>query len=132
VLDEPHATEYRKLSERTYHLSQAERVLGATTLANDPERTLLYLQIASFNSVSLKTVKGTPAPWTPHELATAGVPVLFVVGEEDVICPPNFVRAMHQQVPGSKFIEIRQSGHSAYFERPDEFNRVVLEYLAAL
>lgn len=131
-LDEPHATAYRNLSEQTYHLSQAERVLGPTTLANDPERTLLYLQIASFNSVSLKTVKGAPTPWTPSELAATGVPVLFVVGEEDVICPPQFVRVMHEQVPGSKYVEIKRSGHSAYFEQPVEFNRAVLDYLAEL
>lgn len=128
-LDEPHATAYRELSEKTYHFSQAERVLGRTTLAKDPERTLLYLQIASFNNVSLKTVKGAPVPWTPRELAATKAPTLFVVGEEDVICPPEFVRVMHDQVPGSKYVEIKCSGHSAYFEQPQEFNRVVLEFL---
>jgi pimeloyl-ACP methyl ester carboxylesterase len=131
-LDEPYASRYRKLADETYNLSQVERVLGPTTRANDPERTLLYLQIASFNSVSLKTVKGAPAPWSPQEVAATGTPVMFLVGEEDVIAPPEFVRAMHDQVPGSRFVEIKKSGHSAYFETPAEFNRVVLEYLASV
>ena len=130
-LEEPHASAYAQIAKQTYDLSQAERVLGRTTLANDAERTLLYLQIASFNSVSLKTVKGTPASWTPKELAATGVPVLFVVGEEDVICPPMFVRVMHEGVTGSKYAEIKRAGHSAYFEQPVDFNRVVLDFVHA-
>lgn len=131
-LDEPWASELAAVNAATYNFSQAERVLGRTTLANDPERTLLYLQIASFNSVSLKTVKGQPAPWTPHELAATGVPVLFIAGEEDVICPPPLIKAMHAQVPGSRYAEIASAGHSAYFEQPEAFNRVLLDFLKTL
>ena len=131
-LDEPHASAYKALADETFHYTQAQRVLGRTTLANEPELTLLYLQIASFNSVSLQTVKGAPVPWTPHELAGTGLPVLFVVGEEDVICPPEYVRVMHEQTPNSKYVEIRRSGHSAYFEQPDAFNQVVLDYVLSL
>jgi len=132
TLDEPHASALSAVNAQTRDYSQARRVLGATTLANDPERTLLYLQIASFNSVSLKTVKGSPTPWAPRDLAATGVPVLFVVGEEDVICPPPLVRAMHDQVPGSRYVEIPRAGHSAYFEQPQAFNTILLDYLGGL
>ncbi len=104
-------------------------MLGETTLATDPERTLLYLQLASFNSVSLKTVKGAPTPWTPQDLAATGLPVLFIAGEEDVICPPELIRVLHAQVPGSDYVEIPLAGHSAYFEQADSFNRVLVDYL---
>jgi len=131
-LDEPYASELAAVSAATFNLSQAERVLGQTTLANDPERTLLYLQIASFNSVNLKTVKGAPTPWAPRELAATGVPVLFIAGEEDVICPPALVKAMHAQVPGSRYVEIPRAGHSAYFEQPEVFNRELVSFLRSL
>jgi len=131
-LDEPYASELVAVNAATYNFSQVERVLGRTTLANEPERTLLYLQIASFNSVSLKTVKGAPAPWSPRELAATGTPVLFVAGEEDVICPPPLIRAMHSQVPGSRYVEIPRAGHSAYFEQPEAFNRELLAFLQTL
>jgi pimeloyl-ACP methyl ester carboxylesterase len=129
VLDEPHASRLKALNAATADYPQTRRVLGATTLASDPERTLLYLQLASFNSVNLKTVKGQPTPWTPHELAAAGVPVLFVAGEEDVICTPDLIHVMHQQVPGSEYAEVPLAGHSAYFEQAETFNRILIDYL---
>jgi pimeloyl-ACP methyl ester carboxylesterase len=130
-LPEPYATQLTDLNAATRDFSQAQRVLGKTTLASDPERTLLYLQIASFNSVTLKTVKGSPVPWTPSELGKTGVPVLYIVGEEDVICSPSLVRASHELTPGSAYAELKSAGHSAYFETPAAFNDVLLEFLSA-
>lgn len=131
-LDEPLASALKAHSDSIFDLPQTKRVLGPTTLATDPEATLLYVQIASFNSVTLKTVKGTPTPWSPAELAASGVPVLFVVGDEDVLFPPEMIRAVHEQVPGSGFVLIHKAGHSAYFERADAFNQVLLDYLDGL
>lgn len=129
-LDEPHATALAELNASTRDLSQAERVLGKTTLANEPELTLLYLQIASFNSVTLKTVKGTPVSWTPAALAKTGVPVLCLVGEEDVICTPPLIRVVHEQIPGSGYVELKRAGHSAYFETPKAFNEALQAFLS--
>jgi pimeloyl-ACP methyl ester carboxylesterase len=58
------------------------------------------------------------------------VPTLFIAGEQDVLIPAQVVEAMHRKVPHSKFVKIAGAGHSAYFETPDEFNRVVMEFLA--
>ena len=32
-------------------------------------------------------------------------------------------------MPASRFVEVPGAGHSVYFEKPDEFNRIVLEFL---
>jgi pimeloyl-ACP methyl ester carboxylesterase len=132
TLPAPHGEALERVNASTWNLSQAERVLGPVIRAEDPERTFLYLQIASFNSVSLKTVKGRPEPWSPAGLAAAKVPVLFVVGEHDVICPPDLIRVLHEAVPGSRMAVIPAAGHSAYFEAHAAFNACVLDYLAGL
>jgi pimeloyl-ACP methyl ester carboxylesterase len=113
-------------------LSQAERVLGPVIRAADPERTYLYLQIASFNSVTRKTLKGRQRQWTPQDLAATGRPVLFVAGEHDVLCPPRLLRLVHEAVPGSRFEVIAGAGHSAYFEAPEAFNPLLLDFLASV
>lgn len=128
-LDEPYASELKALNAETAELSQIERVLGITTRTTDPVNTFLYSQLASFNSVTMKTVKGTPTPWSPHQLAATGRPVFFVVGEEDRICPPHLIKSMHEQVPGSKYAVIPVAGHSAYFEQAEAFNRALTDYL---
>ena len=76
-------------------------------------------------------MKGTPLPWSPAELAATAVPVLYLAGEEDVICTPALVRATHRLTPGSRYVELPKSGHSAYFETPSAFNEILLQFLAA-
>jgi pimeloyl-ACP methyl ester carboxylesterase len=131
-LPEPHAATLASSNARTRELSQLERVLGPTICQQDPEHAFLYLQIASFNAVTLKTVKGRAPPWSPRELAATGIPVLFVAGEQDVICPPALIAVMHQEVPGSQLQVIPGAGHSAYFEAPRSFNQHVLKFLAEI
>ena len=104
-------------------------MLGPAIRASDPERTYLYLQIASFNSVTRRTLKGQMPKWSPQALAAAGTPVMFVAGEHDVLCPPAFLRIVHEMVPGSRFEVIEGAGHSAYFEAPEAFNALMLGYL---
>jgi 3-oxoadipate enol-lactonase len=124
-----HAT-MAETAARTAGLSQLERVLGPKTRAADRERSLLYNQIASFNSVNFRTVKGAFARHSPAELAATGVPILFIAGEDDILFPPSAIRAVSEATAGSRYIEIAGAGHSAYFEKPAEFNRAVLAFLA--
>jgi pimeloyl-ACP methyl ester carboxylesterase len=57
------------------------------------------------------------------------IPVLFIVGEQDMLIPPPIVEAMHRQMPGSEFARVAGAGHSVYFEKPEDYNRLVLEFL---
>jgi 3-oxoadipate enol-lactonase len=129
VLPQPYADQLKALNGANDGLTQAERVLGPAIRASDPERTYLYLQIASFNSVTRRTLKGQMEKWSPEALAGAGTPVMFVAGEHDVLCPPEMLRIVHQLVPGSRFEVIENAGHSAYFEAPEAFNRILLDFL---
>ena len=65
-----------------------------------------------------------------HEaIAALGVPVLFVVGEEDEVTPPEVIAAARELVPGAELAVIPEAGHSAYFEQPKAWNRAVLDFL---
>jgi pimeloyl-ACP methyl ester carboxylesterase len=129
---EPLAGLIRDNREATAKLSQAERVLGPLTRENDPETTLLYLQLASFNSVTVKTIKGKISPWSPADLGRTGVPTLFVAGEQDVLFPPHLIRMAQGAVKGSRFELIPGAGHSAYFENAGLFNKHVAQFLQSL
>ncbi|HEV7894022.1 MAG TPA: alpha/beta fold hydrolase [Pyrinomonadaceae bacterium] len=60
------------------------------------------------------------------------VPVLFLVGSEDIITPPAEAEAMHALVNGSRLQVIEGAGHVSNVERPDEFDRVLAEFLEGL
>ena len=67
--------------------------------------------------------------FSPQQLAATGVPVLFIAGVEDVLFPVEAIRLVHQQVVGSQLVELEDTGHSAFYESPDEFNAALLEVL---
>jgi 3-oxoadipate enol-lactonase len=60
-------------------------------------------------------------------------PTLIIVGEQDLLTPPWIAREVAEAIPGARFEVIRGDGssHLVPIERPDEFNRLVLDFLAA-
>ncbi|MGE0735116.1 MAG: alpha/beta fold hydrolase [Alphaproteobacteria bacterium] len=62
------------------------------------------------------------------------VPTLVTVGELDTNTPMRYSRAVHQRIPNSRFhlLTGARSSHCNLWEMPDEFNRVVLDFLQSL
>jgi pimeloyl-ACP methyl ester carboxylesterase len=69
--------------------------------------------------------------YTPT-LARIAVPVLVLVGRDDVFTPVADAEFMHQRIPGAALAVIEGAGHLPNLERPAEFNRVVAALLAAV
>ena len=65
-------------------------------------------------------------------LATITAPTLVVVGEQDLVTPPWIALEVAEAIPGARFEVIRGDGssHLVPIERPDEFNRLVMDFLA--
>ena len=79
----------------------------------------------SSNLVStLLALKQNVKPIVDHR-----IPTLLLVGEEDVLTPPEAMRSLVTQIPQARFVQVSQAGHSAYFERAEEFNRIVSDFL---
>ncbi len=100
-----------------------------------PAFGLLFRQINALNPPRPRGLLGRPPPsyrGSMHSaIAATGVPVLFVVGEFDMITSPAMVRESAGLIPKARVHEIRGAGHSAYFENADEFNSTVERFLAA-
>ncbi|MCI0888725.1 MAG: alpha/beta fold hydrolase [Chloroflexi bacterium] len=117
--------------KETSDLPQLERVLGPAFREREPERTALYAAIASFNAANRRNLGGNLGPKVSAEaLSATGVPILFLVGEDDVLMPASQITAFHRLVAGSKLVVVPRAGHSAYFEEPDAFNDAVFDFLA--
>ena len=56
--------------------------------------------------------------------------VLAVVGEEDVVCPPDNARMASDGLPLAQVSIVRDAGHSVYFERAATFDELVQAFLA--
>ena len=64
-----------------------------------------------------------------QRLADSGMKILFLVGDHDAVTPPHIIEGCHRAVAGSRFALIKNSGHSTYFEQPEQFNDVVMAFL---
>lgn len=63
-------------------------------------------------------------------LANIHVPTLLVAGEHDRNAPPAVMRKMADSIPHSTFLEMKGIGHLQNLEAPDEFDALLLNFLA--
>ncbi|WP_406096051.1 alpha/beta fold hydrolase [Streptomyces sp. NBC_01013] len=63
-------------------------------------------------------------------LAGAGVPVLVLVGADDVYTPVAEARALHGLIREAELVVIEGAGHLPGLERPEPFNEAVVHFLA--
>jgi pimeloyl-ACP methyl ester carboxylesterase len=64
-------------------------------------------------------------------LATISCPTLVVVGEQDVLTPPDLVRQYASQIPNARFALIPQAGHLSNLEQPEAFLEAIHTFLLA-
>ena len=113
-------------------LAQAlTRAYAAGFPTRDPVRCFLYQQITGLNQHVPEDL--VPVLMSLKHRADAiierRVPTMLIVGEEDALAPPKVMELMARGIPQARFIKVPGAGHSVYFERPEEFNRLLLGFL---
>ena len=63
------------------------------------------------------------------ELQDISTPTLIIWGEHDIVLPVDMGQDLHQKIPNSHFVIIDGAGHNPMWDRPHDFNRIVLSYL---
>lgn len=131
---------YRELKTRmeqdgTLTGSLLKRALSEGYAATSPEMHYLYMRIRGLNpsrhadflkpTGRMVNYRGSTAP----RLAESGLPILWIVGEQDRVVPPALIRISHELTPGSRLHVIEGAGHSSYFERPGEWNSTVRGFI---
>ncbi len=56
-------------------------------------------------------------------------PVLAITGSEDRMMPPVNARLLAEGIAGAEHYEVEGAGHGFFIEKPDEVNRVLLDFL---
>jgi pimeloyl-ACP methyl ester carboxylesterase len=67
---------------------------------------------------------------TLASLENMQVATLLIAGDADLWQPPAMTRMLARHIPNSEFVVVPEVGHSIYWERPDVFNSVVLEFIS--
>ena len=62
-------------------------------------------------------------------LRRVDVPIYAVSGDGDYICPPGAIDVLRREIPRIKVDTFKGAGHGLFLTRPDEFNRVLAEFI---
>lgn len=106
---------------RVGHVTR-RRILGERLAAPD---------FPDFARAVARSVGGVLAAET-QPLQCVTQPVLAIWGREDRIVPLQRSRALERAIPHARVRIVERCGHVAMLEQPEEFNRHVAEFLAAL
>lgn len=103
------------------------RELGPSYRAANPAGTQRWKELAR---------EGHPTPQATRNritfaaLQTIQTPTLLITGDADLYTPPPVLRLFAARFPNCESVVIPECGHSAFWEQPETFNRVVLDFLS--
>lgn len=107
-----------------------------------PETTELARGFAALGSPTARTAffetlrsagvgaRGQRIAATSRLYLASEMPTLLVWGERDPIIPVRHARAAHEQIPGSRLVVFRGVGHMPHLDRPEEFARLLEDFMA--
>ena len=108
-------------------------VAGGERLAREqPAAHFLYQEIdalSGIDKVALRAKLGAGLVRPADELRKLNVPTLWLTGDEDIVYPPFLSDILAKMMPNAQVTQVNQAGHSVYFERPAEFNRIVDDFM---
>jgi pimeloyl-ACP methyl ester carboxylesterase len=126
----------RTAAEAAKQLQAANtHVAGGGRLAREqPAAHFLYQEIdalSGVDKVKLRQKLHDSMTRPADDLRTLKVPTLWLTGDEDIVYPPFLSDVLAKLMPNARVAQVRKAGHSVYFERAAEFNRIVDEFLSA-
>lgn len=66
---------------------------------------------------------------TFEKISTLNIPVLIITSDADLLAPPGLMKIWAKYVKNHTWKVLQDAGHAMNWERPDEFNSFVLEFL---
>ncbi len=128
------------LGEFLLWLTGAERLVqGAASDLFDPklveafqERYRQQMRYRGFLRALLSTLRsGMLGDFSAfyRQVGKHPLPVLILWGREDTTVPYAHAQALQQLIPQARLVTIERCGHIPHYEKPEEVNRVLIEFL---
>jgi pimeloyl-ACP methyl ester carboxylesterase len=92
-------------------------------LSSTPDR---YMEFVA----AIREMWRTQPQYSPQQLASIKSPTLVIDGEYDEAIKRSHTEEMSHRIPNSQLAILPGVSHFAMFQNPDEFNKVVLEFLS--
>jgi 3-oxoadipate enol-lactonase len=125
---------YSKKSFENLQARDLSVAIGERMEREQPALARLYRQISNLTPVDFREAvrKRLRQLWVqdPALLARLAMPLLLITGDEDCVFPAAAAEPLAKRAPQGRAVRVPRAGHSVYFERAAEFNRIVGEFLS--
>jgi pimeloyl-ACP methyl ester carboxylesterase len=105
------------------------RELGPSYRAANPDGVRQWLELEHKSKSGELVRQRFDNVISAEKLNTIKIPTLLMTGDADLYTPPSLLRMVAAQIPGSEVVIVPDTGHAIYWERPDVFNRAVLDFI---
>jgi 3-oxoadipate enol-lactonase len=108
------------------------KLMGQTTMTTRPdlvEGARAMMRRMSAENISLVLRGMAERPDSVADLKTINVPVLLVIGDEDILSPVADGELMRQNIPGSQLKVVPKGGHYSPWEQPEATGTVLRQFL---
>jgi len=130
VQDESYLELGRRLRPPQFDAMPPElRELGPSYRAADPDGTRRWVELEHMSRQSGAPAQPQRNRMTFLTLESIKVPTLLITGDADMYAPPPLLRMFTSRIKESQSLIIPEAGHSSYWEKPDIFNKAVLEFI---
>jgi pimeloyl-ACP methyl ester carboxylesterase len=109
--------------DETFNAYIAKACEDYPKLSPEPSRWDAFLE-------NISNMWASEPNFTPEQLHSITVPILVLDGDDDEAIYTEHTKEMAGLIPTAKLILIQGTGHFAMWEKPEEFNQIVLDYLA--
>jgi homoserine acetyltransferase len=66
-----------------------------------------------------------------RKLSGLEIPVLLIWGERDRVFPfDEYGKPLKETLPHAKLAIVKQAGHGAYLDKPDQFNELLVDFVS--
>ena len=104
------------------------RELGPAYRAAEPEGTRRWMELEKRSRRSGAAAQPYRNRMTFAMLDSIKLPVLLITGDADMYAPPPVLPLFAAYLKGARTLVVAEAGHSSYWEKPEIFNKAVLEF----
>ena len=76
--------------------------------------------------------RGYFTPPAVEVLSTINTPTLIVTADHDIQACKEAAKLMYEQIPNAQLVRLSNAGHCMNMDNPEEFNRIVFDFIASL
>lgn len=111
-------------SMKSFRMKTAE-----ITCKSEKGQALFYNSSSHYERKSFMVMQGLQNIIKDRENIKLNYPTLILTGEYDIELAKEMAEEWHSTINGSKYLMINNAGHCANIDKPEEFNRIVKEFI---